>query len=185
MADVIAIGPGLGMSDLAKKLVKRIIAIDDKPVVMDADALNIYAGLKESDGEKISLGDNFVITPHLKEMSRLTGASVDDIKDDVMKYSSVQSNGCTIVLKDARTVVSDGNRYYINTTGNNALAKGGSGDVLCGMIAGLIAQDMEIFEATCLAVCIHGITAEVYTKDRSKYAMLASDIIEMLPEVLS
>ncbi len=183
MADVIAVGPGLGMSALSKKLVERVIAVDDKPVVMDADALNIYAELK-GHAENINLGDNFVITPHLKEMSRLTKSSVDDIKDNIIKYCGIQSNGCTIVLKDARTVVSNGDKYYINTTGSNALAKGGSGDVLCGMIAGLIAQDMEIFEAACLAVCIHGITADTYTNDRSKYAMLASDIIEILPEVL-
>ena len=88
------------------------------------------------------------------------------------------------MLKDARTVVSDGNTSYINTSGNNGLSTGGSGDVLTGMIAGLTAQKMQPFEAAKLAVYIHGAAADEYTSKYSRYSMLASDIIDMISEVM-
>ena len=80
--------------------------------------------------------------------------------------------------------MSDGSRIYINTTGNNALATGGSGDVLCGIIAGFLAQGMETMEAACLAVCIHGVAADSYAEKKNRYSMLASDIIEELQFIL-
>lgn len=182
-ADVIAIGPGIGTNEGAVKLVSEILKVKDKPVVMDADALNILSKMPGAGGG-FGLGSNFIITPHLKEMSRLTGAEIADIKENIAEFATKHTDGCTVVLKDARTIVSDGDRLYINTTGNSALSTGGSGDVLCGMIAGLLAQGMTGIGAAALAVCIHGYAAESYTNDKSRYAMLASDIIEELPKVL-
>ena len=89
-----------------------------------------------------------------------------------------------MVLKDARTVVSDGTRIYLNQSGNNALAKGGSGDVLSGMIGGLLSGGMEPFQAASLGVYLHGLTADEYVRDRSRSTMLASDILEELPKIL-
>ena len=131
-ADVIAIGPGLGTDGTAKKLVEEVLKVQDKPVVMDADALNLLPKLvPEGTGiDRYNLSCNFVITPHIKEMSRLSGAEVNEIQEDIINYASCHKCGCTVVLKDARTVVSDGSRIYINTTGNNALSTAGSGDVL-------------------------------------------------------
>lgn len=185
-ADVIAIGPGLGTDGTAKKLVEEVLKIKDKPIVMDADALNILPELvPEGTGiDRYNLAGNFVITPHIKEMSRLSGAAVSEIQENIADYALCHKSGCTVVLKDARTVVSDGSRVYINTTGNNALSTAGSGDVLCGIITGLLAQGMKPLEAASLAVLIHGITADVYAGKRNKYSMLASDIIEELQSVL-
>lgn len=187
-ADVIAIGPGIGIDNISERLVSEVLKIRDKPVVMDADAINVLprciANVDDSGSCIQSLASNFIITPHLKEMSRITGASVEYIKEDVIKYASCHKNGCIVVLKDARTVVSDGERIYINTTGNNALATGGSGDVLCGIIAGLLAQKMNIMEAAMLGVFIHGLAAESYTERNNRYSMMASDIIEQLSNVL-
>lgn len=185
-ADVIAIGPGIGTDGNAKKLVAEVLKIKDKPVVMDADALNVLP-LLMPDGTgtgMYNLGDNFIITPHLREMSRLKGADLNDIKENIIDYASCHKGGSIVVLKDARTIVSDGSRIYINTTGNNALATGGSGDVLCGIIAGFLAQGMETMEAACLAVCIHGVAADSYAEKKNRYSMLASDIIEELQFIL-
>lgn len=153
---------------------------------MDADALNLLPKLvPEGTGtDRYNLAGNFVITPHIKEMSRLSGAPVKEIQENIVDYASCHKSGCTVVLKDARTVVSDGSRIYINTTGNNALSTAGSGDVLCGIITGLLAQGMELMEAASLAVFIHGITADVYAEKKNRYSMLASDIIEELQFVL-
>lgn len=185
-ADVIAIGPGIGTDSNAKKLVEEVLKIQDKPVVMDADALNILPELvPEGTGiDQYNLAGNFVITPHIKEMSRLSGAASSEIQENIIDYASCHKSGCTVVLKDARTVVSDGSRIYINTTGNNALSTAGSGDVLCGIITGLLAQGMKPLEAASLAVLVHGITADVYAGKKNRYSMLASDIIEELQFVL-
>lgn len=185
-ADVIAIGPGIGTDYSAQKLVSEIIKVKDKPVVIDADAINVLPKCTAEDYGSFmyDIGSNFIITPHLKEMSRLSGASVEDIQKDLVTHASHHKSGCVVVLKDARTVVSDGKHIYINTTGNNALATGGSGDVLCGIIAGLLAQKMDAMEAAALAVFIHGLTAELYTQNKNRYSMIVSDIIEELQNVL-
>lgn len=185
-ADVIAIGPGIGTDETAKKLVSEVLRIKDKPVVIDADAINVLPRCAvEGDGPGMYyIGSNFIITPHLKEMSRLTGASVESIQKNLIIYASCHKSGCVVVLKDARTVVSDGKHIYINTTGNNALATGGSGDVLCGIISGLLAQGMDVMKAASLAVFIHGLTAELYTENKNRYSMIASDIIEELQNIL-
>lgn len=185
-ADVVAIGPGLGTDGNAKKLVEEVLKIQDKPVVMDADALNMLPKfVPEGNGiDRYGLKGNFIITPHIKEMSRISGATTNEIQENIIDYASCHKSGCTVVLKDARTVVSDGGRIYINTTGNNALSTAGSGDVLCGIITGMLAQGMGIMEAASLAVLVHGITADVYAEKKNRYSMLASDIIEELQFVL-
>lgn len=185
-ADVIAIGPGIGLDADAKKLVREVLKIKDKPVVIDADALNLLPECRGS-GSSIDgygLGQNFILTPHLKEMGRITDAQVQDIKENIIDYASSHKCGCIVVLKDARTVVSDGKKIYINTTGNNALSTGGSGDVLCGLITGLLAQGMDGMEAAALAVFIHGLAAESYSENKNRYSMIASDIIEELQFIL-
>ncbi len=190
-ADVIVIGPGLGNGMKAKALVKRILKVEDKTVVMDADGLNVLAEF--IDNGEITLddiGSNFILTPHIKEMSRLAKKTTDEVKNDMSYFAAVQAH-CTVVLKDARTIVGEGRdvkkrKMYINMSGNNALATGGSGDVLSGIIAGIAAQDrkMKPSLASALGVYIHGLTAERYTETKSRYSMTASDIIDMLPQVM-
>lgn len=190
-ADVIVIGPGLGKSMKAKSLVKRILKVVDKTVIIDADGLNILAEFIENKEQSIdNLGTNFILTPHLKEMSRLAGETTDEIKNDMPYYATAQAE-CNIVLKDARTIVGEGKnifdgKIYINTSGNNALATGGSGDVLSGIIAGIAAQDrgMKPAFAAALGVYVHGLTAEKYNETKSRYSMTASDIIDVLQEVM-
>lgn len=190
-ATSIVIGPGIGKNPDAEKLLRLVLEEQQNKVVIDADGLNLLAEMEEyfvSDAGKsrqIALSERFILTPHLKEMSRLLRRPVEEIAATVAETAKNSTTGCTMVLKDARTVVSDGTQVYINTTGNNALAKGGSGDVLSGMIGGLLAQGMEPFPAAQLAVCIHGLAADYYVQENGQYGMLASDLLAAIPKVLA
>ena len=133
----------------------------------------------------------------MKEMSRLMGNEVRDVQlmqydilsiyDDVEdKYFEKSDSNISniIVLKDATTLITDGNEIFVNTSGNNGLATGGSGDVLTGIIAGLLAQGKNNLEASALGVYLHGLCAEYYTDKASKYALNASDLIDSLQYIL-
>lgn len=159
-ADVVAVGCGVGVDNDTKKLVSFIIENYDGTLILDADALNCIA--KCPDILKTAECD-IVITPHPGEMSRLTGLSVGEIQKNRIKTACdfAKEYGVTVVLKGANTVVADkmGN-VFINTTGNPSMARGGSGDVLTGLVAGLMKQTADIFTAACTACYIHGMTAD-------------------------
>lgn len=194
-ASAIVIGPGIGQSDAARKLLKWVLDYGESaenavPIVIDADGLNLLAGMEEyfvpswRGGRVPKLRENFILTPHLKEMSRLIQWDLFEIKSHMVDVTEKWGSVCTTVLKDARTLVSDGTELYINTTGNSALAKGGSGDVLSGMIGGLLAQGMNPMKAASLAVCLHGMTADAYVESNGIRSMLASDILEEIPQIM-
>ncbi len=185
-ADTVVIGPGLGRSQIARYMLYQVLQLRDIPVVIDADGINLLSGMAEyfTGKREICLPPNFVLTPHIKEMSRLIGKSVGQIQDEIAEMAYGYTKGAVLVLKDARTVVSDGERMYINLSGNNALAKGGSGDVLSGIIGGLLARGMAPFDAASLGVCLHGFTAEEYVKGKGYSSMLASDILDELTQIL-
>lgn len=184
-ASAIVFGPGLGRSEEAKRLCTFLLHElendSKKPVIIDADGLNIVAEM----GLYHLLGSQFVLTPHLKEMSRLCGQSVSEISTHMTETVMGQQSGAIVVLKDARTLVSDGCALYINTTGNSGLSTGGSGDVLSGMIGGLLAQRVSPMDSACLAVYLHGMTADCYTEQYAPHSLMADDILEILPEVLA
>ncbi|MDD7402344.1 MAG: NAD(P)H-hydrate dehydratase [Butyribacter sp.] len=185
-ASAIVIGPGIGQSDFSKKMLECVLEHSEVPTVIDADGINLLAGMREyfdEDG-RIKLAEHFVLTPHLKEMSRLRQSSVGLIQENLVQCAKESTTGSVIVLKDARTVISDGSQMVLNQSGNNALAKGGSGDVLSGMTGGLLARGVRPFDAAALSVYLHGVTAEKFIRDNSSSSMLASDILEMLPKVL-
>ena len=164
------------MLDLVLQEAKKL---PELPVVIDADGLNLLAKKRLYS----TLGRQYVLTPHLREMSRLSGKSVQEIADDMTSAVMGQQAGATIVLKDARTLVSDGDWLYINLSGNSALSTGGSGDVLSGMIGGLLAQGCTQRTAATLAVYMHGLTAEQYCESALPHCMLARDILEMIPKI--
>lgn len=181
-ADVVEIGSGLGMGVLAEQIVSYVCANMSSPCVVDADALNILA--KHPEYER---NGDFIFTPHMKEMSRLSGMSVGEIIDNRVQLlqNFVEKNVCTCVLKDARTLVyKNDKQIYLNTSGNSAMAKGGSGDALAGIITAILAQGIESYEAACLGVYLHGLAGD-YAKDMlGKYSVLASDIIESIAYIL-
>lgn len=178
-ADVLAIGCGLSTSPEATELFQKAIGLSKIPTVIDADGLNILSKL---DG--IKLPEKTILTPHPKEASRLLHTTLEKVLDD-MEYCAreiTKKYNCVTVLKSHRTIVCGlDNRIYHNTTGNSALAKSGSGDVLCGIISGLLAQKMQPFEAASLGVYLHGLTGDIAKNDLTEYGVLASDLIRYIP----
>lgn len=193
-ADSIVIGPGIGASDIAKLLLELVLKYSKVPTVIDADGINLMAEGEEfgklreegSFGENIDLPDHFILTPHLKEMSRLIKRPVSEIADNILRAATLatKEKEYTLVLKDAKTLVTSHGRIYINTSGNNGMATGGSGDALTGIIGGLLAQGMKIYDAAALGVYLHGLAGDYAMKEKGLYSLIASDIIEALPSVM-
>lgn len=181
-ATVISIGCGLSTNPQAQKIFDQTLSLRDKnqPIVIDADGLNILAQ------RNLELDSNVILTPHPKEASRLLNCSLDNILIDMEKSALeiCKKYKCTTVLKSHKTIVTNGLTIYKNTTGNSALAKAGSGDVLCGIITGLLAQKMSIFDSACLGVYLHGLSGEIASKDLSEYGVLASDLLRYIPYVI-
>lgn len=144
------------------------------PTVLDADGLNFLSQSKVP----FLFEKRVVMTPHPKELARLLHTDVDAVQKDRIRAAreASQKYGAIVLLKGHRTVVSDGERYQINRTGNSALAKAGSGDCLTGIIAGLLAQGMEPFDAAVLGAKIHGLAGEMASRELSEYGVLASDL---------
>jgi NAD(P)H-hydrate epimerase len=177
---VLAIGPGLGQSSDAVKFTTGLLSATRIPAVIDADALNILAA-KPVLLAKLAKGRTLVLTPHPGEMARLTGLSVAEIQADRLEAarSFARRLGVTLVLKGARTLIAhpDG-RVAVNTTGNPGMAKGGSGDLLTGLIAGLMAQHpAHVALAVEAAVYLHGLTADLAVRAGDEHTLLATDSI--------
>lgn len=157
-----------------------MLSHNHKPCVIDADGLNILSGFsaQEEDGWVRRPGQ-YVLTPHMKEMSRLTGYTVEELKQNRMpakEYADQKQVVC--VMKDSRTAAAGpGSAFYLNTSGNSALAKGGSGDVLAGLTAGLMAQKMDSYEASVLAVYLHGLAGDAAKDACGAHSVLAEDIL--------
>ncbi len=179
--DVCLIGCGLGVNNETKKVVMQIIKESQVPLVIDADGINIIAedvSVLESKKCKI------ILTPHLGEMSKLLGLSVQDVIDQRYKVITEFANRyhVTVVLKDYDTVIVDeAGKLYVNICENPGLSKGGSGDVLAGMIAGLVAQGIE--NAPTCGVYLHSKAAQRCLKRKSQYGMLPSDMLEDLCQI--
>lgn len=192
-ADVILIGPGLGTDKTAERIVEYVMKNSTVPVIADADCLNIIAENKVlldmgKDGNatrKFPL----VVTPHVKEMSRLTGQTVADIKrtlpESCRQLAEEQTLVC--VLKDARTCVNvcGEDAVYMNISGNDGMAAAGSGDVLAGILAGLTALGLDVSEAARLGVYIHGLAGDRAAEICGKAAMTARNLIEQTGQVLA
>lgn len=192
-ASVVVIGPGIGTSPTAQQLVHSVIQLAKCPVVVDADALNILANNPLWMEEMRERAENcpkarFILTPHKMELSRLTGDNIQSLQENILQVCVAFSHnyGVILVAKDARTLVSDGTeKVFVNTSGNDGMACGGSGDVLTGIIAALAAQGSEPLDAARLGVYLHGLAGDEAAKRKGHYGMTASDIAESLPSVLS
>ena len=173
-ADAIVLGPGLGMSDLSRRVVRLTLEGANAPLVVDADALNIIADEKLATQRR----DNIAFTPHLGEMARLTDETIADVADDVVGAAGAfaKARGAVCVLKDAHTVISDGKRAFVNLAGCSALAKGGSGDVLTGIIAALAASGVNMIEAARLGCHLHGRAGERAAAEHGVHGVLARDV---------
>jgi NAD(P)H-hydrate epimerase len=182
---VLALGPGLGQSEQTLKVIHELLAGSHLPAVIDADALNLLAahrGLLNELGKSARNGRTVVLTPHPGEMARLTGLTIAEVQADRLRVARefAQRLGMTLVLKGARTLVAhpDG-RVAVNTSGNPAMAKGGSGDMLTGLIAGLLAQyPTQPATAVEAAVCLHGLAADLAVSAADQHTLLATDTLQ-------
>ena len=182
LATVLAMGPGLGQSADLRELVRWVVESVELPTVLDADALNNLAGQTEALGR---IQRPVVITPHPGEFSRLTGRDTMEIQEDRETHAvgfAESAQNLILVLKGAETIVTDGHRLYKNTTGNPGMATGGSGDVLTGVIAALIAQGMDPFDAACLGVYAHGLAGDIARDNNGAVGMISGDIVDSLAD---
>ncbi|MDD3338733.1 MAG: NAD(P)H-hydrate dehydratase [Lachnospiraceae bacterium] len=182
-ADVVAAGPGIGQSAQSEDMVRTLLEISRKPLVLDADALNLI-GLHPEWLE--SCQASCILTPHMGEMARLTGLPVAEIKKDPIgvagRFAAERNVQC--VLKDARTCTADvDGSIYINMTGNDGMATAGSGDVLTGMILSLLCQGVPAVKAGALGAYLHGKAGDKAREKLGTASMLARDIITAIPEV--
>lgn len=177
--DAVLYGCGLGRSDALDEMVRDVLTLP-QPLVLDADGINALAGHMDVLQRR---GGVTVLTPHEGEFLRVGGdlshGRIDAAVDFAVKY------GVHLVLKGHETVVAapDG-RYRINTTGNSGMAKGGSGDVLAGMIVSLLGQGMDAFEACCAAVYLHGRAGDLAAADKGERGMTPTDLLENIPYAL-
>ncbi len=178
--NAISIGCGLSMDKNTMSFFEQLIKTLENsitPVVIDADGLNILSK------SRLQLPRNTILTPHPLELSRLLDVSVETIlvQPELWVQKCCEKYNCTIILKIHKTIIADNKgRVYVNNTGNTALSKGGSGDILCGMIAGFLAQGLSTFDASILGVYLHGKTGEIASTELTEYSVLASDLLNYI-----
>lgn len=184
-ADGVCIGSGLGMSRLSEKILKTVIEYVKVPCLIDADGLNLLA---ENNNYLNQMAERrFVTTPHMKEMSRLTGTPVEELKADRIQILKdfISRYRITCVLKDSRTLIaSEEKGIRMNLTGNSAMAKAGSGDVLAGVISGWMVQGKEAEDAAELGTYIHGLSGDLAKFEKGVYSVMARDLIEYISKAL-
>ena len=190
-ASAVVLGPGIGTTQSGYELTRQTLEEYTGNLVVDADALNLIAG----DHELRDLLSNYarssrklVITPHLGEFARLFDRDIRDCKEHILEYPRELASNlhCTVVCKDARTVIADSKekKIYINMSGNDGMATAGSGDVLAGIMGAFMAFGKTSFEIACLAVYLHGLSGDKAAEDKGKHSMVASDIILGMEDIL-
>ncbi len=175
---VVGIGPGIGQDDRTKELLKAVLTQYQKPMVVDADALNMLA----ADPSLFTfLPPYSILTPHPKEFERLFGPSANDFERLGLACEKAREHQCVILLKGHYTFIAmPGGKGYFNSTGNAGMAKGGSGDVLTGILTAMLSQGYSPGEAAILGVYLHGLAGDLAAETLSKESMLPSDLTEHL-----
>ncbi len=180
---VLAIGPGISRIPETSKLVRALLKKPTLPTVLDADGLNAFAGhVAELNGK----GRSLVITPHPGEMARLLGSTVAAVQRDRINVARTfaRKHQVIVVLKGHRTLIADSSgEVWVNTTGNPGMATGGTGDILTGMVAGLVAQNPKrVLEGVISAVYLHGLAGDVAREQMGEHSLVATDLVRALPE---
>ena len=181
----VVIGPGCGLGDSMERVLEFVLGTTQLPVIVDADGLTLLSRLPSATIDHRT--HPTVLTPHPGEMSRLVWKSTSEVQQEriplAREYAKIK--GVHLALKGARTVIAspDGD-VWINPTGNAGMASGGTGDVLCGMIGGLIGQGLRIEDALAMAVYLHGLAGDRASEETGQLALVAGDLLSALPEVL-
>ena len=182
-ATAVLVGCGMGWNKFTQRIVYKLVRESKIPLIIDADGINVISEnidiLKEAQSD-------IILTPHIKEMSRLLGEDTNYVlknKFEVAKNFSKKYK-LTLVLKDSKTVISDINGHlYLNSTGNESMAKGGTGDVLAGIIGSLAAQGVSALNSAIISVFIHGRSGDICKEKLSSFSVIPTDIINNLSEV--
>lgn len=179
--DVLAMGPGMGLGAYGQEVFKRTIKIE-KNLLIDADGLNILSKNLNLLGERQDF--TTILTPHEGEFARLTGLSLEEIKKNrkIVAEEFAEKYRVILALKGHETIVTDGDRTYVNKTGNSGMASGGSGDVLTGIISAMM-KNYDLYDAARLGVYIHGLSGDLFARKNSKTSLRARDLIEGLDQV--
>lgn len=177
--DAVLIGPGLGQSEDVRQVVTWVLENYNGPVVVDADGINVLKSHKNVLRGRTS---PTILTPHAGEFSRLGGS----VADGPMEGAAVLAKdlGVIVLLKGHETVITDGDRCYMNPTGNPGMAVGGSGDVLAGMIVSLLGQGLPPLDAAACAAWLHGAAGDICARELGQYGMLPSDMLNVLPRLM-
>ncbi len=181
--DALCMGMGMGIEKDTQQLIQKIVKTWEKPLLIDADGLNALSG-------QLSLLSHrkacTIITPHEMEMARILKTQVEEIKNNRVQVAEqfAKKYGVITVLKGNKTIITDGRRTHINTSGNPGMATAGSGDVLSGIIISLVGQGHQAFEASRIGVYLHGLAGDEAAKKTGEYSLIASDILEALPSVM-
>ncbi|PHN05874.1 NAD(P)H-hydrate dehydratase [Flavilitoribacter nigricans] len=176
--DTVGIGPGIGQGQMTKEAILPLIESAEMPIVLDADGLNILSKNPDYFGK---LPANSILTPHPKEFERLFGPTENNFERNQLQRDMAARYGIIIVLKGAHTCIAlpDGNCYF-NSTGNPGMATGGSGDVLTGILTGLLAQQYSAQSAAILGVYLHGLAGDMAVKKLESHALVSGDLIKFL-----
>ena len=183
-ADVVVVGPGLGQNEDIADLLSSLIVSLGCPLLLDADALNAVAAHPALLDRLVGPHDDILITPHPGEFGRLTKLDTKAVQNRRRELATAYAlkHGVVLVLKGAGTIVTDGRRVFVNTTGNPGMATGGTGDVLSGILGALIAQGLATFDAAVLGVHVHGMAGDLARDQVGEVSLIASDLLVHLPE---
>jgi len=178
--NAVGCGPGLGRSSAAASLTRALLLSAACPLVLDADSLQQELPPLLKQQRRCAC----VITPHPGEFSRMTGLSSSEIAGSRERLAAefAREYNTIVVLKGHRTVVTDGSRWFLNSTGNSGMATGGSGDVLTGILTSLLGQGLPAFEAAAIAVHVHGLAGDLAAEKYTPRGMIASDLLNCLPD---
>ena len=183
--DAVAFGPGIELSGALRSVLHALLEQDGLRLLIDADGLNNLAGMKDWPA---GLKAKLILTPHPGEMKRLWSGLLREPLPAERQAQAVrfaQRTGAVVVLKGAGTVVTDGERVYVNSTGNPGMATAGSGDVLTGVITALAGQGLSDFDAAVLGVYIHGLAGDIAAEKTGQVSLIATDIIESLSDAFA
>jgi NAD(P)H-hydrate epimerase len=182
-SSVAVVGPGLGQSpDLTKILQAVVSSRAVTALVLDADALNALAAAPEV----LRRQNGLILTPHPGEFARIVGKETREIqaRREELAVAFARDNGVILVLKGHQTLVTDGRRLYVNSTGNPGMATGGTGDVLAGLLGGLAAQGLDLFATAVLGVYLHGLAGDFARDDLGETSLTATDLLTYLPKAI-
>lgn len=179
-ADAVVLGPGLGRSPAVRQLIEDFVGRLTQPILLDADALNVLGA------EPACLATRqppLVLTPHPGEFARLSGTETREVQANRLEraIAFARRHHCVLLLKGAGTLITDGVRFHVNTTGNPGMATGGSGDVLSGLIGALLAGGLDPFAAAVLGAHVHGLAGDLARDRLGETALIATDLLDHLP----